>query len=153
MKHFKKYPGTKITASEDIGFTNADVIRILKEHGIDTTKCQYELKAEGYERYGGGQHYVKKFTCPGNYLAYFAMCFHRSPNAELIDDWFGEEGFIELVEECPTVSEMEDHASCYWWGDGDDYIYYLKNLTTGEVLYDSGEEPEYYEDEDEWGED
>ena len=166
MKHFTKYPTTrsveascgtkKITASEDGRLTNADVVRILKDHGIDTTKCQYELKAEEYERYSRGQHYVKKFACPGDYLAYLAMLFHRGPNAALIDAWYGgKEGFIEEIEDHPTVEDMAEYACSIWWGDGDDFIYYLKNLTTGDILYQSDESPEYYEDdeEDEWDED
>ena len=158
MKRFKAIPGKGITTStkyvkaNGAASGNAQIIKILKDHGIDTTKCQYELYAEEYMRMYSGGKYKKKFTCPGNYLAYFAMNIHGTPNYENIDDHFGIDYFEEIVNDNPTIKDIEDYASSSWWGDGDDYIIYLKNLTTGEVLYQAEEEDEY-EEEDEWDED
>lgn len=101
--------------------------------------------------YSGGK-YKKKFTCPGNYLAYFAMTIHGTPNYEKIEDRFGLDYFEEIVNDHPTIEDIEDYASDCWWGDGDDYIIYLKNLTTGEILYQAEEEDEY-DEEDDWDED
>ena len=36
-----------------------------------------------------------------------------------------------------------------WWGDGDDFIYYLKNLDTGKMLYQADDSMyEEYDDDD-----
>ena len=111
-------------------FTNAELVQMLKDHDIDTTKAKYELKAQRYERYEEGAIYIKKFTCSGDWLAYFSMQFHRQPNAEEIDDYYGREEFEEMVEDYPTIDAILTTASKNWWGDGDDYIIYLKNLTS-----------------------
>ena len=130
---------------------NAQLVDMLKAHGIDTTKHKYQLKAEGYERYGSGRRYTKTFTCPGNYLAYLSMLLHKQPTAEAIEDYYGSMKYFEedLLESYHTVDDIADHAAAYWWGDGDDYIIYLKNLDTNEVLYE-GEETEDYYEEDDW---
>lgn len=125
---------------------NKLLVDILKEHGIDTTKAQYELKAESYERYDSGKVYTRKFTCPGDYLAYFAMWVHRQPSVSSIDDL---DYFEDIVDENPTVGDIATYAEQNWWGDGDDYIIYLKNLNTGEILY-SADEPEEEYEEEEW---
>ena len=128
--------------------TNKELIKMLDDAGIDTTKCKYELRAESYERYGSGRKYTRKFTCPGDWLAYFSMILHKQPTAEAIDDYF-EDDFKEYIQDYPTVDAIAGHASSHWWGDGDDYIIYLKNLTTGQILYSADGYEEESED-DEW---
>lgn len=129
---------------------NSEIVAILKDHGIDTTKSKYELVAETYERYGGGRKYRKNFTCPGDYLAYFAMTIHATPNYNNLMDSFGDiYEFEEFVDKYPTVGDIAEHAASSWWGDGDDYIISLKDVNSGEVLYAGDSEPEEYSEEDE----
>ena len=127
------------------------ILNILREYGIDTTKHQYELRAETYERYTNGNVYTRRFVCPGDYLAYFSMLFTHGPTVEGILDHYGTvEEFAEVVDANPTVEDIHDVASSSWWGDGGDYIIYLKNLSTGETLYE-GSDPEYeYDEADTW---
>lgn len=131
---------------------NQKLIELLSSFGIDTTISTYELRAEEYERYQEGNRYSKKFKCPGNWLAYFSMLVHGQPSYENLEYELGDvEGELSYyAEQCPTVTAMGDRAARDWWGDGDDYIISLKNLTTGEVLYQGNEE--YYEEgsEEEW---
>lgn len=122
---------------------------MLKSHSIDTTPAKYELYAESYERYGSGRKYRKRFTCPGNYIAYLSMVMHEKPTFSAVEDYFGEGGLEDLLEENPTVNDIADYAAANWWGDGDDFIIYLKNLTTGETLYSAAEEEGEFIDEDE----
>ena len=138
-----------IKISEEGSLTNKDMVEVLKSMGIDTTMSQYELRAEEYERYSSGTLYAKKFKCPGDWLAYLSMAIHGTPNAEQLGDHFDvytKEDFEEFASDYPTVEDMKDCASSCWWGDGDDYIIYLKNLTTGETLYQG--DSDYYEDEE-----
>ena len=129
--------------------TNSSLVSFLKANGIDTTKHKYELYAEEYERYGSGGRYKKKFTCPGDYLAYFSMQLHRSPTAEALEDYgYDTEELEEFISEHSTVEDMDNYANSNWWGDGDDYIIYLKNLDTGEYLCEQEEEQE--EEEEDW---
>lgn len=130
--------------------TYPKLISRLKELGIDTTKHQYEMMAQRYERYGYGDTYTFKFTAPGDYLAYFAMKLHKqfSKDAllEYIDDYYEDEWADEIPQ---SLEAIEDIAYEDWWGDGDDGIYYLKNIDTGENLYESEvpiEDEEEYDD-------
>lgn len=168
MKHFKKYPrrvaaATRIAASEGKSAKQilSEICSVLRSWGIDTTKHKYEMVAEEYERYSSGSRYTVEFICPGDYLAYFAMTGHRAVTTlhglvETVCDYYISDlnnlkG--EMEESMPkSLEAMEEKASEYWWGDGDDYIFYLRNLDTGEVLYDSGnDDMEGYEsDEGEW---
>ena len=129
--------------------TNDTLKQLLQEHGIDTTPAKYELYAETYERYESGRKYKKKFTCDGDYVAYFSMLLHSKPTYDKLVDYFSEDELEEFIEENPTVEDIADYASSSWWGDGDDFIIYLKNLNTGEYLYGPEEtEDEYDEDEE-----
>ncbi len=129
--------------------TNKNLVELLKANGIDTTKARYELKAIQYERYSGGPRYTRRFTCLGDWLAYYSMLLHKCPNAAS----FNEQGYTlediedEIAEGNTTLDAMKDNASRNWWGDGDDYIISLRNLDTGDYLY--GPEEEYTEEEDE----
>lgn len=130
MKRMIKAAGT---ASE---FTKNDLLKILKDHDIDTPVHTYELMAEKYDRGASNHNYTRTFKCPGNWLAYLAMALHATPTPERIEDYFGDvDDFVAFVEANPTERDIEDYAAAQWWGDGDDYIYYLKNKTTGEILY------------------
>lgn len=127
---------------------NGELVAILKEHGIDTTKAKYELFAETYERYERGKRYTKSFTCAGDYLAYFAMSMHTTPNYNNIVDYYGDiYEFEAFVDKYPTVQDIKRHASESWWGDGDDYILSLTNLSNGKVLYEN-DDSEYYEEDE-----
>ena len=122
--------------------TMQDILKKLNSLGIDTTKHKYELKADEYY----GNPYVYKFTAPGNYIAYFSMTLHRKMNPKNLVEYINDYEFD--FDEYPSVEAIEDKASYSWWGDGDDYIKSLKNLDTGEVLYEAEEEDEYEESED-----
>ena len=125
----------------------------LNDLGIDTSMHIYEMKArayERYERYASSKPYVIRFTCPGDYLAYFAMAGHMDVKTldglantiyEQYFEYFDfDEGFSNMIEYCgTTVKSAARHAKEYWWGDGDDYIYYLVNNDTQDVLYESGD--------------
>ena len=135
------------------GSKSRELLETLKSHGIDTTKCQYELTAEEYERYHPGEVYTIKFSCPGDYLAYFSMWMHERPSIARFEAAYGDDLILEM-EDClnrfPTVEALAEHAAANWWGDGDDYIISLKNLTTGELLYRGEYEYPEAEDDDEY---
>lgn len=127
-----------------------DVVKMLNSWGIDTTKHRYELEAEEYERYGSGSQYRYRFTAPGDWVAYFAMQLHRdmSPDAvvEYLNDYFDDEDELAEINSIPAI---RDTAAMSWWGDGDDFIHYLKNLDTGEILYQADDSMyEEYDDDD-----
>lgn len=117
--------------------TKENLLELLKSYDIDTTMCQYELFAESYERYSGGETYKLKFKCPGDYLAYLSMNIHAAPTVKNLNERYdGIEDFQrEILDEIPSIEAMAMTASDSWYGDGDDYIIYLKNLTTNELLY------------------
>lgn len=142
----KKY--VKATSDEDKRLWK-QVIQKCKEAGIDVTSNKYEMMAEKYMRYGAGANYTIRFSAPGNYFAYTAMYIHQPLNIdnllEFIEDQFG--GIQDMLDEYPSEESMKEYASAVWYGDGDDYIFYLKNTTTGELLYE-GDAGDIYEDED-----
>lgn len=115
---------------------------MLQQHGIDTTESEYKLSAKAYGRYEDGPRYSKKFKCMGDYLAYLSMLLHRAPTAKAISEYFGSLDTFEsqILDKLHTVDDMERWAATNWWGDGDDYIFYLKNLSTDEYLYDGAED-------------
>lgn len=156
----KRYIKSSHTLDELSKMSDKDCLKAiceeLKAHGIDTTMHNYELGAETYQRFSSGPMYNVKFRCPGDYLAYFAMIAHQEAATlsglvdaiyTTIEMYDGFDGFFE--EFGTTVKSMYDHAFESWWGDGDDYIVYLKNLDTGETLYSGGDGGyESYETED-----
>lgn len=155
MEETSDYMDVVIESADDLGnavsFTNIkDVIDWLNRKGIDTTKHRYELEAEEYRRYESGPTYRYRFTAPGDWVAYVAMQLHRdmSPNAvvEYINDYFDNE---EELAEISSIPAIRDTAAMSWWGDGDDFIHYLKNLDTGEMLYQTDDSMyEEYDDDD-----
>lgn len=144
-----------IHASEDGTFTNADLVKLLQDRGIDTTKSKYALKYQFFDRFGEDEAYVCKFTCPGDYLAYFSLRLSaispswRIPNAENIEEAFGVDRFIETLDKYPTLDAIAKVATDKWaWKEEFNDIY-LKNLTTGATLYE-GEMDSYDEFEEDW---
>lgn len=136
-------------SSEQYEITDESILQLFDEFEIDSTRHRYELKAETYERYESGRKYVKKFTCSGDYLAYFSMLLHTKPTAESLSEYFDDfDEFKDLVEANPTVEDIKDYASSCWYGD--DFIFYLKNLDNSKVLYEADDEDydEYDEDEE-----
>ena len=147
----KRYIRAVSQPVESTEITDEAILKLFDELGIDSTRHRYELKAETYERYESGRKYVKKFTCSGDYLAYFSMLLHTKPTAESLSEYFDDfDEFKDLVEANPTVEDIKDYASACWYGDGDDYIIYLKNLDNSKVLYEAEDEDydEYDEDEE-----
>lgn len=79
------------------------------------------------------------------------MTLHTNPTPAAIEDYYGDLDELEYyVNEYPTLSDIGKYASQNWYGDGDDHIISLKNLTTGELLYSDGVSDEYIEDEGDW---
>lgn len=148
----KKY----IKAANQDSITFSSVLEALKNAGIDTTKSSYEMRAETYERYRESNLYTIKFTCPGDYLAYLAMYIHepltKANILNFIEEYFGN--LDKMLKEIPSLPDMRNVASSFWWGDGSDYIIYLRNLTTGETLHEADYYPDEYEDEyeEDWDE-
>ncbi len=145
----KRYIRAASQSVESTEITDKAIFKLFDELGIDNTRHRYELKAEKYERYERGRNYVKRFTCSGDYLAYFSMFLHTKPTAEGLSEYFDDfDEFKDLVEANPTVEDIKGYASSFWFGDGDDFIFYLKNLDNNKVLYEAD-----YEDYDEYDED
>ena len=116
--------------------------KIVDELGSDNHK--YELKAQTYDRGPNTSTYTIRFTAPNDWFAFLSMCLHTKPSLEELEDYFGDDGedLDEMYEEYPSIESMSDLASGAWWGDGDDYIIYLKDLTSGEYLYEGEEQEE-----------
>lgn len=116
-------------------------------------KYQYNLKAEEYQRYFAGNIYNKKFFAPNDYLALFSMTLHKPPTIANLEEYFEPAELLELFEEQDSFEKLLDFASSVWWGDGDDFIISLDNLTTGETLYAAEyEDPSDEDDEYDWDE-
>lgn len=151
-------PGRGIVASKIISSTsgqytedNKGLIQLLKDRGIDTTFHRYELYAQTYERYEEGSKYKLKFKCPGDYLAYFSMALHETPNYDNMEFYCGGiEEIAEFLDEYPTLNDIRSCAEEYWWGDGSDYIIYLKNIDTGDKLYFAEDDELYFAEDDDW---
>lgn len=121
--------------------------KIIAKFGKQNHK--YRLTAKEYERYEEGKKYRKTFTAPNDYLAAFSMLLHTAPTIDNISLELDAEDFEDIFNECPTIKSIFKYAAEEWWGDGDDYIISLEDLTTGEFLYDETEPSEYDEDLDE----
>ena len=115
----------------------------VKELGMN--KSKYSMRAE---RYGDDGTYTLRFSAPNDYIALFAMLLHESPSINAMIEYFGDlESIKYYFDEFPTYDDLYKFASESWWGDGDDFIIELKNLTTGETLYE-GELNNDIDDED-----
>lgn len=139
----KKY--VKSADQTDTQFNSQSFIQLLNDKGIDTTPHRYELHAQ---QYGGDNLYTQRFKCPGDYVAYFAMYLHESVKFDDVFEYFNNnvENLTNFINEHPDVEAMQEYAAYNWWGDGGDYVFYLKNLDTDEFLY-QGDENEIEEDE------
>lgn len=146
----KRYIRSATEEDANKELTLKSVLQILNDANIDTTIHTYELYAEEYERYERGRLYKKTFKCRGDYLAYFSMLLHKSPTVSALGEYFDDtDDFGDFVIHNPTVADMETYAASSWYGDGDDFIIYLKNLDTHETLYQS----DYDEIEEEYDDD
>lgn len=126
-------------------FTSKNIIRILQENGIDTTKHQYQFTYRSYQRHGYGQISTKHFNCYGDYLSYFSLQLGGSPTPSKIKLQYETlENFEEFVRTHPSVESIYEYARSNWDGDGSDLILELKNMDTREILYEG--EDEYQED-------
>lgn len=126
-------------------FSDKLIKSLLQAENIDTTKHKYELQAKEHDLLNRGEVYTKRFVCSGDWLAYLSMALHNSPTATRVNKYFGQAGFENLIDACPTVNDIRIHAGANWYGDNDDFIIYLKNLDTDKYLY-GPEEP----DEEDW---
>ena len=134
--------------------TKDELLKVLKSWGIDTTKHEYELIAQKYERYEEGPTYKVTFVAPGDWVAYLSMYLHMDMTCDDVLDWVEDcmEGYDEdeFKEVFGSLKKMEEYALSYWWGDGDDYIISLTNLDTGKVLGGDGEDMTTYDVGDTW---
>lgn len=118
-------------------------------------KYKYKLVAEEYQRYSTGGVYTKTFFAPNDYIALFSMTLHEAPTIANFEDYMDGDELKEYLDEYPTYESLLENASAIWWGDGDDFIISLENLTTGETLYEGGYNGYDEDDDDEydWDED
>lgn len=98
--------------------------------------CKYQLRAQEYDRCPSTPTYTRRFTAPNDYVAILCMCLHHKPTLDEIEWEF--ESVEDLIEEYPTYEDLKDYMESCYWGDGDDFILSVINLTENRVLYDSG---------------
>ena len=112
-------------------------------------KNQYELVAQTYERYESGRPYRIKFFAPNDYIALYSMDIHCAPTVANLEDYgiYGQD-ILDGLKEHPTFEAFREYQSINAWGDGDDFIYSLTNLTTGKVLYSSKDDEGSDDEED-----
>lgn len=117
-------------SSED----NISVKDVLKQiiDKFGNKKNKYRLTASSYET---SRYYTKTFYAPNDYLALFSMVLHGAPSIANFEDWGQGSDLLDYFNEYPEYLELLTMASINWWGDGDDYIIALENLTTGKTLY------------------
>ena len=106
---------------------------LLEKFGNKNNK--YLLVAQQYDR-GPAPTYKRKFNAPNDYIALFSMYCHGEPDEQDLIDYFGED-FNDYPQ---TYEEMLKYATRHWWGDGDDYIILLENVTEDKTLYEGDEE-------------
>ena len=136
--------------------SNGDIVRFLQSKGIDTTKYEYELKYVFFARFSDEPTKVK-FSCPGDYLALFSTRMagvipkEAIPNFENIDDYFGIDRFVNIVDKYPDYSSLYRMASgAEWFGREEFGGITLTNLTTGKVLVKDEYEEYYEKTEEDW---
>lgn len=125
--------------------TKEDFIEKLNAAGIDTTLNEYEIVSVVFDEMTDRHIYKHTFTAPGDWAAYFSFVFPLSYSVEDVTI-FVQQYYLRLkglLREYPTVEKIKKLASERWWGDDEAYIISLKNLTTGEILYDHLEAPSY----------
>lgn len=144
----EKADGSLSEAAEDNNTGELTMKQVLKKiiDKFGNNRHKYRLTAEGYERYGRGRTYHKTFFAPNDWLALFSMELHERPSVEAFEDYCYPEDLQKYLDKYPTFEDLLKHASAAWYGDGDDHIISLENLTTGKVLYE--DDGGFDEDED-----
>lgn len=150
----KSASNTPVIASDDDRLSMKQFLKWLRSHGIDVTIHNYELQAEKYERYTSGSTYTYRFKAPGDWVAYMSMLLHRNMTPanimDYVSEWLDDGEYDGIFH---SVNAIREYAETNWWGDGDDFIHYLKNLDTGEMLYEAEDYDELeYEEDDNWDE-
>lgn len=136
---------------DDTPITKEGVISLLQSNGIDTTMCRYELRGVYYDIPYGAKPFSIKFSCPGDYLAYFSMLFKDRPSIYALEELFHSLDELEEEIECdPTVDHIADHAIDGWAEDDTCRVLSLDNLTTGKRLYGDDESTYLEYDEEDW---
>lgn len=131
---------------EELSFK--DVLQPLVDK-FGNNKYKYELVAQEYDRYSDGKIYKKTFYAPNDYIALYSMALHDAPTIDNFNLAFWDPYDIKMSSgNFPTYEEMLNEVSSEYWGDGDDYIISLKNLSTGKTLYEGDNSFEEYDDED-----
>ena len=119
--------------------------RVVKKKKLteSSEKTTIEVKFEPYTRYG--YEPIKTGRVSGKDLldALLKMTdkMRLYINSDYVDDYEEDYG-VKLTPEA-LLERIEEEN-----GDGCDFIYYIKNLTTGEMLFDSG-----YEESEDWDDD
>jgi len=133
---------------------NASLVKFLQSKGIDTTKNKYNLKYKFYGRCGEDEKFDVKFTCPGDYLALFSTRLagldseEAIPNFINIDNYFGIDEFVKIVESNPTFADLYKTGDYDEWFGREEFGHIqLVNLTTGKTLVEDMDEDDYEEDE------
>lgn len=139
--------------TDKIDGTGAAVEKTLKTRGVidmteevdtmskSTGRVTLEVKFEEYERYGGGGIRTAKISGKDEFDALLKMCdkMHLYINSDWAEEIKEETGSYPTVKEIIERIGMDN-------GDGCDYIFYIKNRTSGETLLDAGEPEEDWDD-------
>lgn len=122
-----------IRSNTDDIITKDSVLNALHAAGIDTTVATYELSQEMYARFSEAARTVCTFKAPGDWMAVLGMRLHGDLSIEHLEEWFGtSEEFEEEVQAHPTVDSLLRRMLM---GEEEYRTHYLKNVTTGEVIY------------------
>lgn len=151
LKNKDKILNFKLNESlvEDVELTMEEVVKKIVDK-FGKKKQEYRLVAKEYERWGSEPTYSKTFYAPNDYLALFSMILHAAPTISNFEDYMDADELLWYFENNPTYKDLYDTAYASWYGDGDDLILSLKNLTSGKTLYKLKHGREgYIEDEDE----
>ena len=139
----KKSYGWNDSDSVSTGYKLYPVEGAIESATDDSGATVLEVEFEPYERYGGSRG-IKKLRAKGADL-YQALCNMCDKMMLYLDS---EQ--IQEEEMTPDdIIESIDSSN----GDGCDYIFYIKNVSTGEMLLQGDyTEDEFYDDEDDYEE-
>lgn len=145
---------------EEVFISVKDALKRLVDK-FGNKKQQYKLVAEKYNPFDSGDVYSESFYAPNDYIALFSMILHKAPSVKNFEraGWSGDDIIKDFADELPTYEDFYNYAASEWWGDADDYIISLKNLTSGKTLYEAeydfseSEDDDYdFDDEEEFDE-